>query len=221
MFHKKVEKKIHLIKHELTQSGSLGTEMLNKALKSIEEKKLNLAEEVIHELEPSLNDLEIEIEKNCINILALHKLQVINLRSIIMFIKMNDDLERIGDLGTGIAILAKKIIEKKSKLTYSTLEKIASLTYEILLKANQSFKNQDIFVAYEVLKMDKEINNQRNKSIKSIYEAIKKNKHFGEVEHAFIKVVEKLERIGDLSKNIAEEVIYIVSGDMVKHGKKQ
>ncbi len=221
MFRKRIEKKIQAIRNDITLAGSLGLEMLDKAIKSLQTKDEKLAEEVIDVLEPKLDDLEIVIEKKCIAILAMFKLQVTHLRAITMYLKMNDDLERVGDLAAGIAICCKKIIANEKKVDTSLLKEIGAKTYAILLKSNQSLKNEDLFIAYEVLKMDNEINKMRDEKIKSILDLLKKTTDFLVTDYELIKIVQKLERIGDLSKNIAEEVIYIISGELLKHGKKQ
>ncbi len=221
MFRKRIEKKIKEIKEEITLAGSLSLKMLDKSIKSIENQEIKLTEEVVSKLEPELNNLEINIEKKCISILALFKLQVLDLRTITMFIKMNDDLERIGDLAASIASCSKRIINSNTKENnLDLLEEISSKTFSIFVKANQALRGEDVFIAYEVLKMDEEINKIRDQKIEKILSLLKKSTKNLMVNYEIIKIIQKLERIGDLSKNIAEEVIYIVSGDLVKHGEK-
>jgi phosphate transport system protein len=202
-----------------------GFEMLNLCKSQIEKANeaffnfdSDLAEQVIL-TENRINALDIKISKDCEKFLALYNPVAIDLRFIMALLKINSDLERVADHAYGIC---RYVVDEEKKIDKSLF---AAVNYE---KMNETIDSmfQDITIAYEskdvkiarkVFKKDKVLDKINFASFTTLEKAIKKDN--ASVKQALIvfSVVKKIERVGDLIKNIAEEIIFYVDADMIKH----
>jgi len=202
-----------------------GFEMLNLCKSQIEKANeaffnfdSDLAEQVIL-TENRINALDIKISKDCEKFLALYNPVAIDLRFIMALLKINSDLERVADHAYGIC---RYVVDEEKKIDKSLF---AAVDYE---KMNETIDSmfQDITIAYEskdvkiarkVFKKDKVLDKINFASFTTLEKAIKKDN--ASVKQALIvfSVVKKIERVGDLIKNIAEEIIFYVDADMIKH----
>lgn len=216
------EKKIEEIIEEIICNGALTIEMTSRISNGLFEKKQEKLNEVIEIIEPKLKDRERVIEGKCIEFLALWHPQGKILRTITMLLMINRELTRIGALCAGAAEMSNFYFKTENPyLDLKGIKLIFSKTVDILLSANESFtfdkkiNSKDVFNAYSVLKMDNEINKLRDEIIKKLI--LETKSYSDSVESIFIlvRIVQKFERIGDHCKNIAEEMIYIVTGKLL------
>lgn len=210
----------------INQSGSEMLSMcksqLQKSKESFVTHDSDLAEEVMHK-ESRINALDIKIEKECERYLALYNPVASDLRFIMAVLKINGELERIADHAYNIS---KYVVEIDNKIPFKLLSSIKfEKMYETLISMMENimdaYENKDVKSARKVFKKDKILDKINSNSFSILGEEIKKDDSI--VDEAFIlfSVVKKLERVGDLIKNIAEEIIFYIDAEVLKHQKKK
>lgn len=182
----------------------------------------DLAEEVIN-TEQRVNALDIKIEKDCEKFLALYNPVAIDLRFIMAILKINFDLERIGDHAEGIAHYVvnedKKISEHLLQaLDFEPMYEMIESMFENIFEA---YEEKDVKVARKVFKKNKILDKINRKSFALIEAEIIKDVASTGQALVLFSVIKKLERIGDLLKSIGEEIIFFVEAEVVKHKKKK
>nr|WP_321466125.1 phosphate signaling complex protein PhoU [uncultured Desulfobulbus sp.] len=165
-----------------------------------------------------IDDMEIRVEEECLKILALHQPVARDLRLIVSVIKINSELERIADIAVNIAKRVLTINRTKAKDYTFTLDYrfMAAKALEMVKVALDALVTEDAGMARKIFLMDDEVDQERNLAYKTVVEEIKKH---GEQAACLINlylIARHLERIGDRAKNIAEEVIYLVEGEIVR-----
>mgnify|MGYP002640027213 CR=1 FL=1 len=201
---------------------SLCKSQLEKAKEAFKNNDIDLAEEVIFK-ESHINALDLKIEKDCEKFLALYNPVAIDLRFIMTIRKMNTDLERIGDHAYGISKYVVDIDKKITPQLFKSLQLDVMYTtiddmFECIIAA---YENKDAKIARKVFKKDKVLDKINADSFAIIEAMVKKdNTLIGETLLAF-SVIKKLERVGDLIKNIAEEIIFYIDTEVLKHRRKK
>jgi phosphate transport system protein len=183
------------------------------AVESLDEAKAELV--IVRDKE--IDQKEIEIEEECLKILALYQPVAIDLRYVVACLKLNNDLERIGDL-------AKKIAKKTIKLRLLTpnalpfdFSEIEEKTIEMIRKSIEALIESDVQLAMKVCVADDVVDDLEEEIKKNVTEKIRNNSFSVDLGLSLIGVARNLERIADYATNIAEDVIYLVSGDIVRH----
>ncbi|MEO0223465.1 MAG: phosphate signaling complex protein PhoU [candidate division WOR-3 bacterium] len=201
---------------------------LSDELKELEEKIFQMSDiiknmflhchnyEEILKLEDSVNQSEIEIEFFAIRILALYQPEAMDLRKIITAIKVNNDLERIAD---HIENIARDFYLIKDNVIIS-IDELFEKVFNVFQKSINSYRNNDLVIAREVLNGDKEIDNLRNELINKIVSLMTENSNLVDSGIKTINIIQNLERIADLCTNICEDVIFLMEGKIFKHGKE-
>jgi len=213
---KHLEKELDRLKKLIYTLGARVDESLELAVKSFQDNDADLANKIIagdHEID----DLEVEVEEECLKALALYQPVAIDLRFIVAVMKMNSDLERIGDPAADIAkngIYINKAAKPRIPLD---LHQMTYLAKAIVRKSLDSLLNIDAYLAREVLKDDEEINAMKAEMKAEIVEALQREPEHAESLITLLAVTHRLERIGDHACNIAEDVIYMVEADIVRH----
>ncbi len=213
---KHLEKELDRLKKLIYSLGARVDESLELAVKSLQESDEELATKVI-DGDHEIDDLEVEVEEECLKALALYQPVAIDLRFIVAVMKMNSDLERIGDLAADIAkngIFINKASKPRIPLD---LHQMTYLAKSIVRKSLDSLLNIDAYLAREVLKDDEEINAMKSEMKTEIVEALNREPEHAEALITLLAVTHRLERIGDHACNIAEDVIYMVEADIVRH----
>ncbi len=182
----------------------------------------DLAEEVVHK-ESRVNAMDIKIARDCEKFLALYTPVAVDLRFIMAVLKINYDLERIADHSFNIA---KYVIDEDKKISPKLLKGIEfdlmSETIDIMFNhITIAYSEKDVKVARKVFKKDKILDKIKVRSFAILEEEIKKDT--GLIKQALIlfSVISKLERVGDLIKNIAEEIIFYSDAEVLKHKKSK
>tara|TARA_R110000868_G_scaffold29732_4_gene110512 strand:- start:20769 stop:21431 length:663 start_codon:yes stop_codon:yes gene_type:complete len=206
-----------------------GLDMLNLCISQLDKAKeafLNhdsdLAEEVIY-TETRVNALDLKIEKDCEKFIALYNPVAVDLRFVISILKINSELERIADHAYNIC---KYIVDHDmpvSKHLIETLEfeKMYETIDSMFQNILEAYNEKDVKIARKVFKKDKILDKINSTSFQLLEQEIQKDSTI--IRQAFIafSVVKKLERIGDLIKNIAEDIIFFIDAEVVKHQKKK
>ena len=197
---------------------ALVEESVRKAISAVRHKNEALAEEVIRN-DDHIDLVENELEEECLKILALHQPVAIDLRYVVVCMKINNDLERIGDLAVNIADRAKAISRDEDEFMPESISMMIDTAIAMLKKSLDAFIEMDTKLAREVSLMDDvldELNRNMYLEIKDLI--IKDPKRTAYLLHV-IGVSRQLERIGDYAVNISEDVIYMIDGKIVRHSK--
>ncbi len=187
---------------------------------ALEENNIQIAKEVITDDE-EIDKREILIEEECLKIFALYQPVAVDLRYLVAVLKINNDLERIGDLAQNIAyhvihILNRPVFIKPARLDILGIyQKVQCM----LKKSLDSIVNRDVNDAYAILKADDEVDQMQREFETDIIEVIKKVPEDADVIVQYIHIARHLERIADHATNVAEDIIYMINGDIARHGR--
>ena len=212
-----LHREIAELKRRILEQSALIEETVYKAVKAVESRNATLAREVI-DGDKRIDLAEVEIEEDCLKILALHQPVATDLRFIVAVLKINNDLERRGDLAVNIASRALKL----SAITTSPEVAIdfqdgESKVQQMLRQSLQSLVNLDEALAKLVCSSDDAVDDINRSVHKQVIQAIKE--HPSDVERLILllSVSRNLERIADHATNIAEDVLYMIRGEIVRH----
>ncbi|OQX23779.1 MAG: phosphate transport system regulatory protein PhoU, partial [Desulfobacteraceae bacterium IS3] len=188
------------------------------ASRSVENRDAELAEKII-KADYEIDEIEIEVEEECLKILALYQPVAVDLRFIIAVIKINNDLERIGDQAKNIAQRVK-IIAKREKIEVAFDYVLMSEKVESMLrKSLDALVKMDCDLALNVCALDDEVDAIKNEAYDLLKQVMQqKPDRLGYLINLLL-ISRHLERIADHATNIAEEVIYLVEGEIVRHEK--
>ena len=195
------------LKDEFIQLSTDVSANLKNAVTCISTHDTTLAEEVFKN-DADINAKEIEVEEECLKILALHQPLAIDLRYVVAILKVTNDLERIGDLAVNIAKSSNALKDSQKEDIVFDFDKMASLTIEMVDKSISSLINSDAQAAEDVFKMEAAVDSLNREMYVEVESNLKKTP-----EKAFflmhnIGISKNLERIADHAENIAEDVIF-------------
>lgn len=213
---KHLEKELERLKKLIYSLSAKVDENLELAVKSFQSSDIELAQKVMRD-DSLVDDLEIEVEEECLKALALYQPVAIDLRFIIAVMKMTSDLERIGDLAADIAkngILINQSAKPKIPLD---LHQMTYLVKSIVRKSLDSLINIDSYLAREVITDDLAIDAMKSEMKDEIVAALRREPEHAESLITLLAITHRLERIGDHASNIAEDVIYMVEAEIVRH----
>ncbi|MGA1868086.1 MAG: phosphate signaling complex protein PhoU [bacterium] len=213
---RKLDRKLEQLKKRLLKMSSLVEEAIYVSTKALEEKQKELAEKVIQS-DDKINILEIEIDELCLKLLALFQPQASDLRFITSMMKINNDLERMGDLAVNIAEQTIKTIQLPLVKPLEDIPKMAKAVQQMLKDSLNAFVNGDVQLAKDVCTRDDEIDNLNHKIFRELLDYMIKDVKTIERAVGLILIARHLERIADLTTNICEDVIYMVNGLTIKH----
>lgn len=204
------------LKRRVLSLSAMVEEAITRSIESLRNWDLETAQGVIAEDE-RIDNLEMELERECLNILALQQPIASDLRFVITVFKMNSDLERMGDLASHIAKRVLTLASLGKPELPVEIQTMADQAQRMVKKSIDSLVQRQPDLAREVCLMDDLLDDLREKMQRTILENIRRDTDRLESYMTLISVVRHLERIGDMSVNIAEEVIYMVEGDIHRH----
>jgi phosphate transport system protein len=218
-----------IIEHQINNIKSGIIEMMALARKQVarsQEALFNFDKEITEEIianEKKLNALDLKIDKDCEQTLALYNPVADDLRLIISVLSINTFLERIGDNAESIAKFINDFDKPFDTSIYNKLRLMEMYEHVLFMFdiVTESFENEDTSRAIKVFKIDKSIDEINESATKTMAEIIKSDLDNTEAYLRLISVVRKLERLGDLLKNIAEETIFYVDAKVLKHKTKK
>ena len=213
---RKFDRKLAKLKKRLLKMSDLVENSINLSVRALEEKKPKLAEQIIKS-DKKIDKLEVEIDDLCLKLLALYQPQASDLRFITSMMKINNDLERIGDLSVNIAEQAIKLVKLPLLKPLIDLPKMAMAVQKMLKDSLTAFVNEDSELAMEVCKRDDEIDNLNDQIFRELLTYMIKDSDSIERAVGLILVGRHLERIADHTTNICEDIIYMVAGQNIKH----
>ena len=187
-----------------------------QAVKSIKEKDSALARKVI-EADVEIDQMEITLEEECLKILALYQPVAIDLRFIITALKINSDLERIGDLAVNIAERSEFLAKQQKVDIPFDLDKMAEKTQLMLRNSLEALVDMNCDLARKVCADDDEVDNMNRRMFEIVQDRIRAHPEHIEPLIHLLSASRHLERIADHATNIAEDVVYMVEGKIVRH----
>lgn len=215
-----LEKELKALKGETVEMWQLVLSQLQKASHSLQSFDKDFAHEVIAN-EKRVNSMELKIDRDCESIFALYTPVAVDLRLVLATLKIVNNLERIGDIAEGIAnfILSEKKPFDKSLLKSTRFNEMFDGAVKTVGDVLKAFEEEDTKLARSIFQQDEildEINLDANKHI-----CIFIGEHLPKTEQALniLSIIRRLERVGDQSKNIAEEIIFYVEAKVLKHNK--
>ena len=213
-----LENEINAVKKELVSMWILVQSQLNKAREARVQLDKDLAREVLVK-EKRVNSFELKIDRDCENIFALHCPVAIDLRFLLAALKINTNLERIGDIAAGVAkyVIESPVNFNKEALESTSIIRMYDEAINIVIDTRTAFENEDTAMARSIFKRDETLDAVNRNATNTIGELVKADIS-GLNEYLFmLSIIRKLERIGDQSKNIAEEIIFYVEAKILKH----
>ena len=213
---KRFQNEIERLKRQVLHLTAKVEESLQAAVRSVQELDVRLAQRVI-DGDTEIDRLEVELEEECLKILALHQPVAIDLRFLVAALKINSDLERIGDLAVNIAQRTQRIAEVRVGPPPFDLSVMLNQTMAMVQTSADSLVRMDPELARRVLAADDEIDHCHRQAFKAVEERLNENPAASSYYINLLSISRNLERIGDHATNIAEDVIYMVNGDIVRH----
>ena len=211
-----MKKELDKLKKLIFALGTQVDENVELAAQAFDKGDNALVEKVIQS-DKNVDQLEVEVEEACLKALALYQPVAIDLRFIVAVLKMTNDLERMSDLAAGVAKNAILYNKRKDTALSISLNPLSDLVTSIVRKCIDSLLQLDAELAREVTQDDQEIDNMKKDIKTKIQDAIFKEPSETESLIALLMASNRLERIGDHATNIAEDVIYMVEAEIVRH----
>ena len=217
-----LENEIKDIKAEVISMWFLVESQLKKARTAMMHFDRDLAREIVLK-EKRVNAFELKLDRDCENIFALYCPVAVDLRFLLAVLKINNNLERIGDIAEGVA---KYVIESFEDFDHAIFKDTELITMfddaiSILAETRTAFEKEDTILARSIFKKDEVLDKINANAINTIGACIKKD--IGTISDALyvLSTIRKLERVGDQAKNIAEEIIFYVEAKVLKHNEDE
>ncbi len=205
---------------KLLEMGGLVEAAIRRSVQSLADQDKEIAEQVIRD-EPRINRMEMEIDGLATSVLALGQPVARDLRFLTSALKINTDLERMGDLAAHIAERSISLMRHPLGQPLEIVPKMAALVQSMLLKCLEAFVNGDEELARSVLVSDDEVDALRDAVYAKMLEAMQRDPGLVPPAVDLIFVARNLERIGDHATNIAEDVVFLLRGVDVRHHAEQ
>jgi phosphate transport system protein len=214
------QQELELLKGKLLEMSALVESAVYRSVQGVVEKNEELAQQVLKN-EARINQLEIEIDDMAISLLVLQQPVAADLRLITAAIKINTDLERMGDLAVNIAESALSLMKDPVIRPLIDIPHIAGLAQSMVRKALDAFVNRDTELARSVLAADDAVDNMRTANYHELISFMENNPQQISQALYLLSVVRNLERIADHATNIAEDVLFLVKGIDVRHHNEE
>jgi phosphate transport system protein len=211
-FHEELE----TLKGRLLEMGGLAEERVRAAVQGLVLRDGSLFDKILIGDEP-LNQLHVEVDDRCFRLLALHQPMATDLRAIVAAVKINTDLERVGDLAVNIAEAGKRYITHPPVKQLIDIPKMGDLAQTMLRDALDAFVKHDTRLAQQVLNEDDRLDALKTQVFRDLLTHMLQDQSTVEPAIDLILVSRHLERIGDHATNVAEDVIFMVSALDVRH----
>lgn len=219
---KQLENELQSLKLELVSMWFLVESQLKKSKLALVNFDRDLAREVVMK-EKRVNAFELKLDRDCEDIFALYCPVAIDLRFLLAVLKINNNLERIGDIAEGIC---KYVIEANGDFDGMVNSKTEMITMfdesiNILADTRIAFEKEDTILARSVFKKDETLDRINTNSMARVKEIIRENPDVIDDALYVLSIIRKLERVGDQAKNIAEEIIFYIEAKVLKHSQLQ
>ncbi len=212
----RIERHLNELKDMFNTMAVAVREMIDLAMQGLVNRDKQALERV-KQLEARVNRSEVEIDDFAVKFIALHQPEASDLRTAIMIMRMNSNLERIADHAFNIAKAGEYLIERPMIKSLLDIPKMAEIVAGMMQDAIDAFNRKDEKKARMVCTADDRVDALRDKVIRELLSYMMRDPETIERSMKLITVAQNLERIGDLSTNLAEDAVYTITGDIIKH----
>jgi phosphate transport system protein len=213
---KHIERQIESLKERILRLGTLVEEAISKSITALINRDTALAQRVMAN-DSDIDAMEVEVEEECLKILALYQPVAADLRFVVAVLKINNDLERMGDLARNIA---KRVTQLEGGDPYDLppeIRTMATQAQEMVRQCLDAVVKRDPTLARQVREEDDIVDEARQRIQRRVMQGIKDDPENVENLLRINSVSKHIERIADMATNIAEDVVYMVEGDIVRH----
>jgi phosphate transport system protein len=213
---KHLERDLEALEREILAQSSLVEEMIAKACRALTDRRADLSSEVV-DSEEQIDQREVKIEEECLKILALHQPVAVDLRRTATVLKINTELERIADLAVNIAERTSSLADHLDFEIPDKLERMSVDATDMVHDALDAFVELDVDLARAICRRDEEIDSLNRQVIDELYEMMLARPAQIEAAMHVFSISRHVERIADCATNIAEDVLYLVEGEIARH----
>ncbi len=211
-------KELDKIKKKILSLGTLVEERVRMTSAAVDHRDAAIAQKII-DRDWEIDEMEVEIEEECLKILALHQPVAVDLRFLVTAIKINNDLERIGDQAVNIAERVLVIAKRPEMDFIFDYTPMAEKAEEMLSLSLDALVNLDVDLAFKVITLDDSVDDIKMEAYDRIKKAIKANPQRVGYLINLLLISRHIERLADHTTHLAEEVIYLIEGEIVRHAK--
>ena len=212
-----LQKDLQELRVELLQLGTMVESAINEAVHALINRRPELAQKVLKDGD-AIDAKEVHIEEMCLKTLALHQPVAVDLRFIVVALKVNNDLERMGDFAENIANRAISLASQDPiPVPKEFSQDMPNQIRQMIRMALDALVKLDVELAREVIKMDRLVDTINRNMYAELQSLMKQDSNYVERAVQYLSSSRYLERIGDLTTNIAEDVIFMVKGEVVRH----
>lgn len=213
---KHLQRDLDNLQRDLLAMAASVEEAVHKAIRALQERELGLAREVMAG-DTQIDEEENLVEEECLKILALHQPVAIDLRRIASALKINAELERMADLAEDIAERAQHLAQMPAIPIPSKLQRMTDVTAMMVHQSLDAFVNLDARQARRVCRLDDEVDRYNSDMIRDLIAMMQSSPEMVEPGLSLFSATRHLERIADHATNIAEDVVYLVEGNIIRH----
>jgi phosphate transport system protein len=214
------QEELHQLKTRLLEMGGLAEDRVRSIVQALVDRDAAVVDRVLASDGP-INQLHIEIDSRCFKLLALHQPMAVDLRAIVSAVKINTDLERVGDLAINIAEAVKRYMRHPPVKELIDIPRMADIAQRMLRDALDAFVRRDVVLAQAVLDEDDALDALKTQVFRELLTYMPQAPSVIEPALDLILISRHLERIGDHATNVAEDVIFMVSARDVRHHSRE
>jgi phosphate transport system protein len=213
-----LEEELNHLRTRIIKMGSLVEEQIEFAFKALFEGNVDLAN-MVKERDDKVDKYDVKIDKHCQRIFALTQPVAVDLRLIMSALKINNDLERMGDIAVNIAERTEPLKDCIDFLKRARMQEMAALVQKVVRSSIDSFVNNDPETAVEIIKLDSSVDQMETEIFRFFISEMKTNEKIIEPAAHAITVLRNIERLADHATNIAEDVFFLTDAKIIKHRK--
>jgi phosphate transport system protein len=210
------EQELKQLSNLVYRMADITIESISRAVTSLKNSDIKAASEVING-DNELDNLEIEIDNECIRLLVTQQPAAVHLRLVLSYLKINTDLERMGDLATNIARETIKLNGKPTLKPLVDIPRMTEIAIDMIEKGFQSISEKDAGLAKRVIQMDSEVDELNYQIYRELFSYMAENPATISQGLGLITVAKAIERIADHATNIAEKSVYYIEGIDIRH----
>jgi phosphate transport system protein len=210
------QEELEQLKARLLEMGGLAEDRLRLVVRGLVERDRTLVDRVLAG-DAVINQLHIEVDDRCFKLLALHQPMAVDLRAIVAAVKINTDLERVGDLAVNIGEAATRYLQHPPVKELIDIPRMAALAQQMLRDALDAYVRRDLRLAQAVLDRDDRLDLLKTEVFRELLTHMLRDPGTIEPSLDLVLISRHLERIGDHATNVAEDVIFMVSARDVRH----
>lgn len=215
-----LEERIVHLKRDIVSFASLVEKMIENSIDGLVKKNGSILKEVVDVMEARANNCEIDIDEQCITLIARFQPKARELRTILMIMQINKDIERMGDHAVNIAESALFLIDRPQVKPLIDTPRMAHISINMLKDSITSFVDENPTLAQTVFERDNDVDNLGEQILRELITFMTADPSTIERSLHILRIARELERIADLSTNMCEDTIFIVQGRVIKHHKE-